>query len=262
VFKNRKLIFVILLFVVLLSFFGFMRSRYTIPILMYHSVAPQAEKGYRLKVTPDVFAKQMRFLREHGYNIVTLEEAADLLRKHKRIPPMTVVVTFDDGYKDNYIYAYPVLKQYKIPATIFLIANEVQRPQGDKLSWSDIEIMQAGGLIAFGSHTLNHAWLPEVTSDNILKNEISESKKYLEDKLGVKVDTFCYPGGRLNAKIRQMVIDAGYKVAVSTNKGRARANDLFALNRVRISQNDSNQLIFWFKASGYYNAFRKDKNAY
>jgi peptidoglycan/xylan/chitin deacetylase (PgdA/CDA1 family) len=123
--------------------------------------------------------------------------------------------------------------------------------------------MLSSGLISFASHTLTHPWLPELTSELQLKKEIFGSKKILEDKLGTKINIFCYPGGRFNAKIRQMVIDAGYKVAIATKMGSASGNrDLFALRRIRISEGDGNIFIFWFKVSGYYNAFRSKKNGY
>ena len=259
-FKSKKLISLVVIAIVIISFLGFIKRRYAIPILMYHSVSPLVEKNDRLKITPDNFDRQMHFLRAQRYNIITLEEVADLLRNNKKIPARTIAVTFDDGYRDNYTYAYPILKKYRIPATIFIIVSEVGRVQGDRLFWNKIKDMQSSGLITLGSHTFNHPWLPEVASDDILKNEIMGSKKVLEDKIGAKVNSFCYPGGRLNAKIKKTVIDSGYKVAVATKaKGMLSNTDIFALRRIRVSQSSNNLFIFWAQTSGYYNVFQEGK---
>ncbi|MCX5714858.1 MAG: polysaccharide deacetylase family protein, partial [Candidatus Omnitrophica bacterium] len=114
---------------------SFLRRHYVVPILMYHSVSPKSQNA--LTVSPDAFERQMRFLKTHKYNVVTLEVLVDLVSRGKKFPTRTVAITFDDGYKDNFIYAFPILKKYGIKATEFIIVNEVSRPQGDRLSWED-----------------------------------------------------------------------------------------------------------------------------
>lgn len=258
-FKNKKLIFSVLLVALIIAFAIFMQGRYVVPILMYHSVGPQVEKKSRLKVTPETLERQMRFLRERHYNIITLEEVADLLKDNRKIPAKTIAVTFDDGYKDNYIYAYPILKKYNIPATIFIIVNEVGRPEGDRLSWDEIKAMQSSGLIIFGSHAIDAEPLVDIRSEAELSRQIFDSKKMLETKLGVPVLTFCYASGLFNDHIKELVIKAGYKLAVATKGKRGLYKDLFALKRVRVSQNANNLFLFWAETSGYYNAFRGGK---
>ena len=255
-----------LIFAVFLAFLGFgiiflvnfAQRKYSIPILMYHSVDPYAKKDNLLAITPASFKRQMRFLRNHNYNIVSLEEAARLIKDHKKTPARTIVITFDDGYKDNYTYAFSILKEFNIPATVFLIVNEIGRPQGDRLSLDDIRIMQESGLVTFGSHTLSHPWLPKVLSEKTLKEEIGDSKKMLEEKLGTKVNTFCYPLGGFNDKVRKIVIDSGYSCAVASNPGRRFSDqDVFALKRLRISRSAGNTFVFWLETSGYYNMIRE-----
>ena len=92
---------------------------------MYHYVNNEEPLKSRLGVSPESFERQMRFLRERKYNIVSLEELTDLIKNKKKIPPMTVAVTFDDGYLDNILHAYPVLKKYDIPAAIFVVINRI-----------------------------------------------------------------------------------------------------------------------------------------
>ncbi len=242
---------------------NFMQRRYVVPILMYHSINPVENPPMkRLIVSPQTLQRQMRFLKNNHYNVLPLEAIADLIREKKKIPPRTLAITFDDGYKDNYIYAFPILKKYNLPATMFIIINEVGRPQNDRLSWDEIKTMQDLGLITFGSHALGPEPLINIKSQDGLKKEIFDSKKILEEKLASKVTTFSYPGGRFNDEIRQLVIDAGYKLAVATSPGNKFSNDdIFVLKRLRISQPSNNLFIFWIKASGFYTSLKERRNA-
>lgn len=259
--KTKKLIFVLgIIILILFSLTGYIRQKYCLPIIMYHSVTPSAAKENRLAITVKTFERQMRFLKEHNYNVVPLETVCSMIKYKKRIPHHTIAITSDDGYKDNYTYAFPVLKKYNLPATIFIIVNEVGRPQNDKLSWDEIKAMQKSGIITIGSHTLGPEPLINIKSEEELKNQIFDSKKILEEKLGRKVNAFSYPEGFFNEKIRQLVIDAGYKVAVATSPGKKFSNtDVFALKRLRISSNADNLLIFWVETSGFYNFIRENR---
>ena len=260
--RRRTLIAVFgAIFISALLFAGFIRQQYVAPILMYHSVNPNALPGNRLAVSVNTFERQMRFLKTHHYKVVPLEAIAGLIKDRKKTPPKTVALTFDDGYKDNYTYAFTILKKYNLPATIFIIVNEVGRPQSDRLSWDEIKAMQDTGLINFGSHTLTHKYLEEIKAEGELIKEVFDSKRILEARLGRKVNAFSYPSGRFTAAMRQMVIDAGYKLAVATNPGKCIPNDdIFALKRLRISSNAGNLFIFWVEASGYYNFMREQRH--
>jgi peptidoglycan/xylan/chitin deacetylase (PgdA/CDA1 family) len=258
--KRKKIaavsgVILIILFLVI----GFIRQQYVLPILMYHSVRPFVALENRLVVSVNTFERQMNFLKKHNYNVLSLEDAAALIKDRKKLPPKSIVLTFDDGYKDNYTYAFPILEKYNFAATIFLIVSELDRP--DRLSWKEINQMQDSGLISFGSHTINHVFLEYINSDEELKREIAGSKRMLEEKLKKPLNSFSYPMGRFNAKVRQFVIDAGYKVAVVTNPGKGYPNnDVFILKRLRISENANNLFIFWIKTSGYYNFIREQRH--
>ncbi|HNQ50977.1 MAG TPA: polysaccharide deacetylase family protein, partial [Candidatus Omnitrophota bacterium] len=149
--------------------------------------------------------------------------------------------------------------KYGLPATIFLIVNDIGKP--DKLNWGQIREMRDSGLITFGSHSLSHPFLECITSPPELVNEILGSKNALERSLGRPVRTFSYPCGRLNDDVRQKVIDAGYGAAVVTNPGKTfSSSDVFALKRLRISENAANLFIFWFETTGYYNFIREHRH--
>lgn len=261
--KVRKLALIIAIaLVAAVSFSALLNRMYVLPIIAYHSVNPiQNPEINRLIVSPETFERQMRFLKEHKYNVLPLDELAALIKGRKRIPPRTLAITLDDGYKDNYTYAFPILKKYNIPATMFIIINEVGRAQGDRLSWDDILKMKASGIIAFGSHTMGAEPLTNINSQEEVKRQIFDSKKALEDKLGVQVNLFSYPEGRFNAKIKKLVVDAGYKVAVATNPGINYPNDdIFVLKRLRISENAANLFVFWFETTGYYTFFKERRH--
>lgn len=260
--KRKRLIAIVILGILALALVNFAHSRYVLPVIMYHSINPDTKNGSLLVVTPDNFRRQMRFLKDHRYKVISLEEAADFIKNKKRPPSRSIAITFDDGYLDNYTYAFPILKEYNFPATIFIVVNEVGLPPENRLSWSQIRVMQESGLVTFGSHTISHPNLEGIISQAALKDQIDGSKKILEEKLGGAVNTFAYPGGKFTKEARQAVIDAGYKLGVATNPGRVVAdNDIFLIKRLRISKNCDNLFIFWIETSGYYNLLRESKIA-
>jgi len=257
-FKRKRLIIWVAAAATLVFSVVFVKQRYMLPIVMYHSVAPEVAKGNLLTVSADTFDKQMSFLKRHRYNVIRLGSIKDYILGKKKIPGRTIAITFDDGYKDNYTYAFPILKKFNLPATIFIIVSEVGRP--DRLSWEQIKEMRDSGLITFGSHTLTHPFLNSLKSAKDLKKEIYGSKIALEEKLGRPVEIFAYPSGRFNAEVIQEVKEAGYQVAVVTNPGRKIPdNNVLALKRLRLSENSRSMFIFWFETTGYYNFIRETR---
>ena len=258
-FKRKRLIIVCAVIVAVAAALTFyVKRHYAVPILMYHAIAPNADENNRLAVSPWVFARQMRFLAQYHYNVIPLEKLAQLIQSGAKIPSRTVVITFDDGYGDTFQYVYPVILKYRLPVEMNIIVNEVGRPPvGDRLTWDQIRIMQRSGLVSIGSHTLGPGLLTECANDAEVKRQLTESKRVIEEKIGAPVNIFSYPEGRFNAKIRQDVIDAGYTVAVATHPGlHYPNNDVFALKRLRISENSGNMFVFWFETSGIYTFIR------
>ncbi|MFA6384383.1 MAG: polysaccharide deacetylase family protein [Candidatus Omnitrophota bacterium] len=261
--KNKRLISwgsaVVCAAVLSVSVAVFIGRQYVLPIAMYHSVQPVVPEGNRLIVSVKTFERQMRFLKENKYAVLPLEQAAFLISQKKRMPSRSIVLTFDDGNLDNYLYAFPVLKKYGLPATIFLVVNDIGKP--DKLDLDQIRQMRDSGLISFGSHSMSHPFLECITLDAELIREINGSKTSLESLLGRSVPAFSYPCGRLNRDVRQRVVDAGYRAAVVTNPGKTIGNDdVFALKRLRISENAGNLFVFWFETTGYYNFIRENRH--
>jgi peptidoglycan/xylan/chitin deacetylase (PgdA/CDA1 family) len=199
-------------------------------------------------------------MKRHGFQVISFDDLVEGIKKGHVFARNTVVLQFDDGYEDNYKYAFPILKKYGFPATIFLISDKVNTP--DFLTWDEIKEMEKNG-ISFGAHTRHHVYLP-MQSMAQAQDEITGSKKMIEDRLGHSIDYFSYPSGGFTVDIKHLVRDAGYKAAVTTNRGKDRFNvDLYELKRIHMNNTDDrfSGLIMWFKLSGYYNLSRHFKKS-
>jgi len=251
--KFRVLVSIIA--IVFLFFAGkpFLDAIYVPVIVMYHPVGEKSgiPNGYgaKLNVTPAAFEKQMRFLHERNYNVIPLVEFIEKIKKHEDIPAGTLAITFDDGLKNNFLHAYPVLKKYNFPATIFVALDFVGRE--NFLTRSDIRTMRKDN-ISIGSHTVSHRWLPSLDEKGI-ERELYDSKKILEGLSGGIVQTLSYPLGGYDKRVKKIAKEAGYIGAVATNPGPTKPkDDIFALKRIRISMTSNNLITFLIETSGYY----------
>lgn len=267
--RRIKLTLSLIVIVFLFFLVVFLPRQYVVPVIMYHQVNPKATFANKLSISVDTFERQMRFLKNKHYNVISLEALADLIKEKKHIPPKTIAITFDDGYKDNYVYAFAVLRKYRLPATVFIIVKEVGRTQGDRLNWDQIKIMQDSGLVTFGSHAMGPDPLTKAYSrypvklslERYFKEQVSDSKEIIQQRLAKSVTLFSYPEGKFNAAIRQAVIDAGYKAAATTSPGKNYPNnDVFALKRIRVSESARNLFIFWVQVSGYYTFLKEHRH--
>jgi peptidoglycan/xylan/chitin deacetylase (PgdA/CDA1 family) len=246
-------------------YFFWLYPKYSVPILTYHSF--DSSEGL-LSVAPENFEKQMRFLKDKGFHVISFDELVEGIKSNRRFSHNTVVITIDDGYKDNFIYAYPILKKYGFPATIFLVTNYINDAGADFLNWDEVREM-ARHNISFGGHTKNHIYLPSVDKEDTLWQEISGSREAIAEHLGAPADYFCYPYGGFTEEAKKLVKKAGYKGACVTNRGFAVLNktDLYELHRISVRNGDpyfslsdmSAPLRFRAKLSGYYNLFRTKK---
>ena len=155
-----------------------------VPVLNYHQV--EVKDGNPLTLHPEQFEAQMAYLKEEGYTTVTIDELMDACENGAALPEKPVVITFDDGYEDNYEYAYPILQKYGFKATIFLIYDLTDAYPG-YLTWNEIAEMKASGLMRFESHTMTHANLSKLTAEADLRHEIADSQRLLSEKLGYDV---------------------------------------------------------------------------
>lgn len=252
--KKNIILTIILIAVMALVFYA--RAQYVVPIIMYHKINGESAVS-RLSVSPESFRAQIAFLKKHKYNVVKLEGLPEIMKRGK-LPPKTIAITFDDGYEDNYFNAYPVLKEFNMPATIFVIPAKTGTE--GYLTWDQIAEMSESKVITIGSHSLNHIWLPSLTGQ-ALDREMTDSKRAIESHIGKDVNTFSYPLGGFNKEVREKVIKAGYKIAVATNPGKKYPkHDLFAMKRLRISSTSDNLFVFWFEITGFYTWIKEHRD--
>jgi peptidoglycan/xylan/chitin deacetylase (PgdA/CDA1 family) len=253
---RKKIILPALMAFCLLGGLFFYKTSYEVPILMYHHVDFNPEHS-SIYVSPDIFESQMEFLKVHGYKVLPLEEIAASVKAKKKFSPKTIAITFDDGYLDNIKNAFPVLRKMGFPATIFMITENIGKEEW--LSEEDLKILSESG-ISIGSHTARHRFLPEISEPELIEQELLEPKKRLEEILGKPVTLFSYPAGGFRPAIEQMVKQAGYEGAVTTNYA-SQANDPYAMRRIKITERGGNLFNFWFKTSGFYSFSRKKVKA-
>ncbi len=200
-----------------MSFFSFFRKK-GLCVLMYHHVGPVTDpKEERFFIDSELFAKQIDFLLENKFYPVSLKEVEVAFEQKKKLPENSVLITLDDGWLDNYLYAFPVLKEKKVPATIFITPGLVGKNK-DLLSWEQITEMHESGVIQFASHAHNHKRLRDLSDEDILY-ELRESKKSLEEFFKQPVISFCYPYGAVDKRVRKLVFQAGYSIDFGTRKG-------------------------------------------
>lgn len=195
-------------------------------ILTYHRIGfPRNGRYEKLTVRAEKFAGQLHTLRLMRYDLSGLDDVCSWLKgsgKHVRRP---VVITFDDGYRDLFEYAFPLLVKYQVPAVVFLVAerninswvNRADKGPLKLLSWSQVKVMSDAGIV-FGSHSLAHFQLTRCNNTR-LQAEVVDSKKIIEDHIGREVKHFCYPFGNHDQRVEDAVRGAGYDSACTTDKG-------------------------------------------
>ncbi|MGB9878232.1 MAG: polysaccharide deacetylase family protein, partial [bacterium] len=203
-------------------------------VLVYHHIYPGLRNLPFLNVSPGDFEKQIKFLLTRNYKIISLSEMIEYFKEKGKPPSRAVVITFDDGFKNNYLYAYPILRKYNLPATIFLTTGFIKggtkcvsfSPTWKKifqefpqsalpLSWDEVRVMGKNG-IDFGAHTISHPHLLKLSYDEA-REEIIQSKKEIEEKIGKEVKYFSYPYGEYNERIIEFVKEVGFTCVLSTN---------------------------------------------
>jgi peptidoglycan/xylan/chitin deacetylase (PgdA/CDA1 family) len=188
----------------------------SVPILIYHQITETIHEEDRnlLSVPPITFESQIKYLHDNKYISITLDELAIIERNNKHDVRKRVAITFDDAYLDNYTNAFPILQKFGFSATIFAVTNLLgkssawRRHSAPCMNWSHAKEMLRYG-ISFQSHTCTHPDLTKLGSIECLK-ELIESRKKIEDTLGISVRHFAYPYGKYNNSVIERVKEAGY----------------------------------------------------
>lgn len=225
-----------------------------IPVIAYHKIDEPTE-DIKLRgafTSPKNFAKQMSYLKNQGFEFYTASELIEHFRNNGAFPRKAVALTFDDGWKDNYTNAFPVLRDLQIKATIFLVPSCVGQKSAkvvgdgeaarEHLATEEVLEMSRYG-IEFGSHTLNHKLLHQIAPPEV-EYEIEESKKAIENLTQKPCRVLAYPAGFFTDTAQKAAERAGYIAAFSTVYGDTDKINLYALNRIEILRR--NRFLFQF----------------
>ncbi|MDQ0244790.1 peptidoglycan/xylan/chitin deacetylase (PgdA/CDA1 family) [Bacillus fengqiuensis] len=211
-----------------------------VPVLMYHHLLRQAENQFsnnNVILNLENFEQQMKYLTDEGYTTIMDDELILFMKGELRLPKKSVLITFDDGHKTNYLYAYPILKQYNMHATAFIITNRIQ-PQPAEfdptrlqfLSTQEMESMK--DVFKFGSHTNGLHNLEGMTSQVLLKSPAELVADFTTSRDILQTSYFCYPFGQYTPETISLVKQTGYTAAFSTKEGYAEPNEsLYEIQR-------------------------------
>lgn len=188
-----------------------------VPVLMYHKIGD--EKGNDAVISRERFKEHMEYLRRNGYSPLSLDELDAYLSGRLELPPKPVVLTFDDGYRDTYEIALPLLKSYGFKSTLFIPAADADR----RLSWQELKEMKAAGM-AVASHSFSHRDMAPMSPAEQVA-EIVKSKEILDSNLGQDTKYFCYPNGSYNDTTLKVLKEKGFRLAVTIEPGWVKRGD-------------------------------------
>jgi peptidoglycan/xylan/chitin deacetylase (PgdA/CDA1 family) len=185
-----------------------------VPILLYHSIAPnhpgQTAEQRELDVDTATFRQQMDYLAANHFNVVSLSALVDALQGKGSVPPRSVVITFDDGWLTQYENALPILQRLHFTATFFVITKQVGL--GPKyMTLEQVQALQRAGM-TIASHSRTHCDLTKANTAE-LRSEIAGSRADLQKMLGINTDLFAYPYGAWNKRVAAAARGAGFRAA-------------------------------------------------
>lgn len=218
-----------------------------VPILCYHSVS-KGENNELSPLSPLLFAQHLEFLTTN-YQVITLKALVDALDKNKKIAKRSVVLTFDDGYRDNYTEVFPLIKKYQAPITIFVAVGFVEKKINffpntiwQSLQADEIKTMADSGYVTVGAHGYTHKTLTTCKTGE-LDGEIEGARIKLEALANCSIDLFAYPNGQgkdISTASIKKIKECGFKAACSTFwNTRNKKKDLYCLNRIRVDGMDT-----------------------
>lgn len=208
-----------------------------VPILMYHYVSepPPGADVYRqdLSVAPDRFESHLRYLVQNSYRVITLDDLLYALTQGRPLPPKPVILTFDDGYEDNYQNAFRLLQEYGLVGHFFIITDFVNAGRAGYMTWPQIEEMAAAGQ-RFGSHSRDHPNLRGKSVDYLVWQALGGTEA-IEEHLGYRPRWVSYPSGAYDAQVIAVFKSADYWGGLSVQQGSTHTLDeIFELKRVRV----------------------------
>jgi peptidoglycan/xylan/chitin deacetylase (PgdA/CDA1 family) len=208
-----------------------------VPILMYHylSTPPADANIYRrdLSVAPELFAQHLERIQLEGYTTTSLYDLLLHLTQGAALPPHPVILTFDDGYRDNYEYAFPLLVKHRMQATFFVVTDFIDEQRSEYLTWDMVREMYSAGM-SIESHGRNHASLQDRDDDYLIWQALG-SLETIQFELGVRPHFVSYPAGEYDQRTIDIFRSAHFWAGLTTKQGATHTgDDLFQLHRVRV----------------------------
>ncbi len=214
-----------------------------IPVLLYHHVSEDKRDLPRLTVTPAEFERQLALLKHAGFQTISPQQLLAYMRQEPVVlPEKPVLITLDDGYEDNYVNAFPILKQFDFSAVIFMVGVNIDREE--RLSGRQIGEMSAAG-ISFGGHSVTHRDMTVLTGPELVR-ETKDIKKLLKKAAAKDVDVFSYPYGSYDLAAWEAVAAAGYQAAFTVLPGlnKPGRDNVYLLRRIPIYDNTDFNALF------------------
>ncbi len=239
-----------------------------LPVILYHKVVnePELNTSVGIFVTSKVFEKHLSYLKKNGYRTLTYYDVNKIINNEMLSQKSDIILTFDDGYKNNYTNAFPILKDFGLKCVIFMVAGtksntwDKDKNETEDFLMTDQEIseMEEYG-IEFGSHTLTHPHLTKIPIDEA-KHEIEDSFRILSQKLKNPLISFAYPYGECNEEIESIVTETGYQFGIATDSGPILLKDNLKRVRRQIIFSHTSMLQFKKKISKWYPQYKLTKN--
>ena len=229
---------------------------YRVPILMYHYIEHVTDVNDKtrilLNIQPHIFDEQVKTLKEAGFTFLRNDELTQILDGTKTLPEKPILLTFDDGYRDFYTEAYPILKKYNAAGTQYVITALLDHP--NHLTTDQVKELAQDSLIEIGGHTVSHDWLKDKTPEEV-RFQVTDSRRILEKLSGKKVVSFAYPYGAFDLSATKVVEDSGYTSAVSTVPGiKHSTENRYFLYRLRPGERVGEELLNWL-SNDHFSAF-------
>jgi peptidoglycan/xylan/chitin deacetylase (PgdA/CDA1 family)/glycosyltransferase involved in cell wall biosynthesis len=247
--------------------FARVHSPQSVPVLMYHRVLEKEpdRSSHGIWVTAKQFEWQLRSLRRRGFETITFRDYEQFLRGTRQLPHKPIILTFDDGYEDNYTVAFPILQESGYRAVIYAVTDSKRRtnfwdhpePCAALLSPAQLEEIQRAGN-EIGSHTVTHRNLPSIAPRDA-RAELINSKTALEQMLGTEIISVAYPYGAVSSAVKDLAEEAGYKFAVAADSGPTKIHlDFLEIRRTQVFPWTS-RTGFWKKSLPIYNRYKEMK---
>ncbi len=206
------------LFFIIGNSIAFADNSVTVPVLVYHVLNPTIPSS--MTITPERFESQIKWLKDNGYTVIPLKQLVGYLQgKNVTLPAKPIVITADDGWKSDYTYMYPIARKYNIPITLFIYPGTISEGK-NALTWDQLKELMKTGLFDVQSHTFSHPNFKQAkkhmspeTYERFVHKELFDSKKVLEDKLGVHIDYLAWPFGIYDNYLEQQAAKAGYAMS-------------------------------------------------